>query len=266
MTEGRPITPRDEPASVGGRENEAAAASRSLEVLYRVRFDEATPTGTVRPSALLRYAQDCAWAHSERLGFGREWYAERGLFWLVRAVALRLEGGLPTGSLASVTTTVLGFRRVLARRRTTVVGPTGAAVATIETDWVMVADDGTPTRIPAVFPAMMGPDPRPFAPRRVPLPEAPDDASRLGSTVRAHELDPMGHANNAVYLDWFEEAVLELDPTLLSRAPRSYRLEYLLPARPGVRLDARVWRTGIGSAAYRLSDPSGELLRATLQA
>ena len=46
---------------------------------YRVRFDEAGPDGLLRTSALMRYAQDIAWRHSEQLGFDRDWYASRGL-------------------------------------------------------------------------------------------------------------------------------------------------------------------------------------------
>ncbi len=51
--------------------------ARILEAEYRVRFDEADASGLLRPSGLLRYAQDMAWRHSEVAGFGREWYAER---------------------------------------------------------------------------------------------------------------------------------------------------------------------------------------------
>jgi acyl-ACP thioesterase len=69
-----------------------------MTVPYRVRFDESSPAGTIRTSALLRYAQDVAWLHSERLGFDRAWYAERGLTWLVRSVELVVEGCIETGA------------------------------------------------------------------------------------------------------------------------------------------------------------------------
>ena len=49
------------------------------EARYRVRFDEAGPDGHLRTSGLMRYAQDVAWQHSAALGFGRDWYLERGL-------------------------------------------------------------------------------------------------------------------------------------------------------------------------------------------
>ena len=254
----------------------SGVASASLELPYRVRFDESTPAGTVRTSALLRYAQDCAWAHSERLGFGRDWYAGQGLWWLVRAVELRLLGALPTGATASVTTTVVGFRRVLARRRTTIAGLDGSPVASIDTDWAMIGDDGVPARIPGAFPALLGPDAPTFSPHRVALPDPTGGPGReaaeprpeptLAFEVRPQELDPMGHANNAVHLDWLDEAVERVAPALLESIPRTYRLEYLLPATRGRRLVARAWPTGPASAAYRLADPPAELLRATVTA
>ncbi len=239
--------------------------SRSLEVPYRVRFDESTPAGTVRPSALLRYAQDCAWAHSERLGFGRDWYAERGLFWLVRAVELRLAGTMPTGAIASVTTTVIGFRHVLARRRTDILGQDGTSVASIDTDWAMIDDAGMPTRIPSELRTLLASEGGAFRPHRVVLPAGLGPPSTLRFQVRPQELDPMAHANNAVYLDWLDEAVALVAPALLETLPRTYRLEYVLPARPGVPLEGRAWATASG-AAYRLAEDGAELFRGTVEA
>src|SRR5215213_5141450 len=64
---------------------------------YRVRFDEAGPDGLVRSSALLRYAQDVAWRHSEHLGFDRGWYQARGLGWVVRGLELEVREPIPMG-------------------------------------------------------------------------------------------------------------------------------------------------------------------------
>ncbi len=41
---------------------------RGVTIPYRVRFDECGPDGLARSSALLRYAQDVAWVHSEQHG------------------------------------------------------------------------------------------------------------------------------------------------------------------------------------------------------
>ena len=83
---------------------------------YRVRFDEAGQDGQVRPSALARYVQDCAWLHSEAAGFDRGWYAARGLGWLVHGLAIELGDRAVYGSTLRVTTRITGWRRMWCRR------------------------------------------------------------------------------------------------------------------------------------------------------
>ncbi|HEY6053168.1 MAG TPA: acyl-CoA thioesterase, partial [Gaiellaceae bacterium] len=83
---------------------------------YRVRFDEAAPDGWLRTSVVLRYAQDLAWHHSASRGFGRAWYGERGLSWLVRAAEIAVLAPVEVGAEIEGTTQVVGWRRVWARR------------------------------------------------------------------------------------------------------------------------------------------------------
>ena len=123
---------------------------------YQVRFDEADARARLRPSGYLRYAGDMAWRHSEAAGFGREWYAERSLGWLVRNVALHITAAVTYGDTLTVTTEVIGWRHVWARRQA-VMRRGGAAddpdagevVAVVHTDWVLLSRDGRPARMPA---------------------------------------------------------------------------------------------------------------------
>src|SRR3954468_6843563 len=128
-----------------------ATASRH-ETTYRVRFDEAGPNGLLRASGLLRYAQDIAWMHSEALGFDRAWYRERRLAWLVRAAEVHVGAAVPMGTTVAVSTEVVGYRKVWARRRAAFL-VAGDEVATVLTDWVLVDDSGRLTRLPDVFAA-----------------------------------------------------------------------------------------------------------------
>ena len=228
---------------------------------YRVRFDESNATGVVRTSGLLRYAQDAAWIHSERLGYGRDWYAARGLAWLVRGVDLRVEGSASTGTTLSVRTEVIGFRRIWARRRTTI--RSGELfVASLVTDWVLIDGAGQPTRIPGQLIDRFGGDGEAFTPVRVRLDDAPsDEATRLGFRVRPQDLDPMAHVNNATYLDYVEEAVAALPGghLVLAGIPRRLRFEYLVAAAPDEDLDAWAWRTGPMHVAYRLTRSADRL-------
>lgn len=236
-----------------------------LTVEYRVRFDEAGPDGTARPSVFLRYAQDCAWRHSEALGFGRAWYEERGLAWLVRAIRLEQLAPAPTGAALQVSTAISGFRRILARRRTTIADADGGPVAAVETDWVMTDRRGMPTRIPEDFPRLFPVVPPTFEPHRVDPSPAPPDALRSAIVVRRADLDPMGHANNGAYVDWAEEALMALsDPGPVGSLPRAFVAEYLAPAGPGAAGTGLTWRLPSGGVAFRLADGDSELLRAAI--
>jgi acyl-CoA thioesterase FadM len=236
------------------------------ETSYRVRFDEAGPNGLLRTSGLMRYAQDLAWLHSTALGFGREWYAERGLTWLVRAAELVVLAGAPMGTDVGARTEVVGMRRVFARRRGTFHLTDGTVAAWVHTDWVLIDARGALTRIPAIFSEMFGASDGAGSVGRVALPPTPGDAPRLALTVRRHELDPMAHANNATYLDWMEEAIAAAGGAEAATAtPRRYRLEYTLAAAGGAELESAAWLSE-GGWSYRLTEPSsgGELFRATL--
>ena len=234
-------------------------------VPFRVRFDEAGPDGLVRTSTLLRYAQDLAAFHSAERGFDRAWYAERGLTWLARAAAVAVLAPIVHGSTMTGSTRVVGERRVWARRRTDFRDAAGVLVAWTHVDWVLLDARGAPTRIPPAFEAAFGTPKATFPLGRVDLADAPETAAAVTFRVRPQELDPMDHANNAVYADWLDEAVIEADDVAAVRAiPRLVRLEYARPAEPFAELAGVAWPSD-GGWAYRLAEAGGtELLRAHL--
>jgi acyl-ACP thioesterase len=241
----------------------------AFEAPYRVRFDESGPDGIARTSTILRYAQDVAWQHSTARGFDRDWYSQRSLTWLVRAAALEIVASVPLGTTIVSRTAVIGQRRVWARRRGEFSLPDGAPVGWVHTDWVMIDGRGSLTRIPEIF-AEQFPIPESTGQiGRVPLPATPADAARREFLARRQELDPMGHVNNAVYLDWFEEAVVLASPgdgsRALSRTPRLYRLEYAAAADPGAAIADAAWLDADGGWSYRLTNLDGtDLFRARL--
>jgi acyl-ACP thioesterase len=209
----------------------------------------------------MRYAQDLAWQHSADLGFGREWYAERGLTWLVRAAELRIDAAPEMGTTLTARTAIVGIRRVFARRRGEFLLEDGTPAGWVHTDWVLIDRRGVLTRIPAIFPEVFGGTEDMGPVGRIPLAPTPAEARRSRFAVRPHELDPMDHANNAVYLDWLEEAIRDAadaagDPAAgvaaTTTLPRRYRMEYVLAADAGARLDGAAWRDGDGWA-YRLT-------------
>ncbi len=239
------------------------------EATYRVRFDEAGPDGLLRTSGLLRYAQDVAWLHSTERGFDRDWYRQRELTWLVRCAELEVLVPVPLGTSLISRTAVVGQRRIWARRRGEFLLPDGTLAGWVHTDWVMIDGRGALTRIPAIFAEEFRiPETREQI-GRVALPPTPAGAATRRFAVRPHELDPMDHVNNAVYLDWFEEAILAAtggDRTELGALPRRYRLEYAAAADQATALADSVWRDGAGGWSYRLvTDAGPDVFRATLE-
>jgi acyl-ACP thioesterase len=242
------------------------SAAETWSAPYRVRFDEAGPDGRLRTSVLLRYAQDLAWFHSAGRGFDREWYGERRLAWLVRAAEVGVEAAVVNGDELIGTTRVVGWRRVWARRRTEFRDGAGTLVGWTLIDWVLLDGRGVPTRIPPEFGTAFGAPSARFPLARVEIDAPPADAGAWSFRVRPHELDPMAHANNAVYADWLDEAVISAgDEASVRTIPRLARLEYARAAEPGVDLTAITWRAA-GGWSFRLADAGGsELLRARLE-
>jgi acyl-ACP thioesterase len=231
------------------------------QTTYRIRFDEAGPDGRLRTSGFMRYAQDLAWQHSADLGFGRAWYAERGLTWLVRAAELVIHRAPEMGSILTARTAIVGIRRVFARRRGEFLLADGTSAGWVHTDWVLIDQRGALTRIPSIFPETFGGTDDMGPVGRIPLPPTPDDAIHRRFAVRPHELDPMDHANNAVYLDWLEESIIAAAEPDEARAtttdlPRRYQMEFALAAEAGAELDGAAWHDQPGWS-YRLTGADG---------
>jgi acyl-ACP thioesterase len=247
-----------------------ATAPRRITVPYRPRFDECGPEGTVRTSALLRYVQDVAWIHSERLGYDRAWYGARNLGWVVRALELAVLRPIPLGHVIDLSTEVTGMRRVWARRRSEGLLPDGTRALWAHTDWVMTDTvRGLPGRVPAEFATVFGVPPGSFEPGRVALTEPPADAFTHRFHVRPQDIDPMAHVNNATYVDYLEATLAAAGPAafaMVPGVPRRVRIEYVLPAQPDEQLTATCWpldRDDHGGWAWSLADADGrELARA----
>lgn len=241
---------------------------RTATVSYRIRFDEAGPTGTARPSLFLRLAQDVAWVHSERIGYTREWYADRGLAWLVRAVALDVNGHARYGELVDVSTSVIGYRRIWARRRADI-RRAGEGLATVLTDWILTDARGRPARIPDEFAERLPPRVASIEPLRAPDPPIGPPALEASDVVRSSELDPLGHVNNAAYLDRVLDLAARLDGADTAGAldTPSVVIEYLAAAGPGDRTRESLWLAGDGRGlAYGMSVVGrGQILRAIVR-
>jgi len=240
-----PVAEALDPGLAGSPARPVAGIDNGFIAGYRVRFDEAGPDGRMRTSALLRYAQDVAWRHSEDLGFDRAWYAQRGRWWVARSVDLAIVAPILMGRTLRVATAVIGHRRIWARRISECRLADGTLAATVTTDWVILDERGRPVRIPEDFGLSFSNPVLPGDIIRVEQDGVPADAAGLEIRVRPQDLDPMGHVNNATYVDWIEEGLAELGIAGAAvTLPRGCRLEYRASAAPGDAVSIAAWLDG----------------------
>lgn len=222
---------------------------------FRVRFDECAADGTARASAVLRYVIETAFAHSAHAGFPLAWYDQRGLYWLVRRARLELMQPIPYGADIGVTTDVVGFRRIWARRLNTIADAAGGARGQATMDWIFTDLNGQPVRVvPEMIAAFPGVPDR-LKPTRLDLGVRPADMQSEEYRVPAHVIDPRGHMNSAAYLDVLEDA-LGWRGADLQRRPVTYELEYFREVRLGERVQRYVWERD-GGWAFAILDPAG---------
>lgn len=233
----------------------------SFSQTFTVRYDECGPGGTLRASVHMRLLQELAFAHSAALGFPLAWYERHRHFWLVRRANLTVQAPARCGDALVYATRVAGARRIMARRFNNVHrSDDGAPVATAMVDWIFTEHGATPVRVPEAlinaFPAMA----TPIAPVSMEERRPPAGVVQSPLRIRVSDADAMGHANNAVYLDLLDDAIVRAGGAKAIEAhPRTYDLRYSTAATVGAELRDLAWQEN-GHWHYRLIGPEGNLL------
>lgn len=224
----------------------------------RVRHYEMNARNELPMSALFRLFQETAMRVTRAAGYGVEWFVERQTVWVLRAMtvehlrAIRYPDELDVSSWLSDAGKVRVHREYLARD-----AATGTVVARGRGEWVHL-DGATmfPARIPAEILARMQPNgvravPR-LTPRAYAAPRAPS-AYRTRRRVQRYETDGLQHVNNAVYIDWLEEALADTVAPFTSSAcqlrVRRHDIEYVRAALPHDDIEIAVRQIGAGHCA-----------------
>lgn len=224
----------------------------------RVRHYELNAHNELPTSALFRLFQETAMRVTRAAGFGVEWFFERRTVWVLRAMIvehrypIHYPDELDVSTWLSDAGKVRVHREYLARDATS-----GEIVARGRGEWVHL--NGTtmmPARIPAEIIARMQPNGvravLRLEPRSYPVPRTPIEY-HTQRRVQRYEVDGLQHVNNAVYVDWLEEALADAVAPLVSSARqlRVYRhdIEYLHAALPGDHVEITVRLVGAGRCA-----------------
>ena len=209
--------------------------------------------GELRSATMLRFLQETATRASTDAGFDPAFYERQGSLWLVRRTALTRLAPAHYGDEIEATTWVADFRRVRSRRDYEVRAG-DRLVAQASTDWVYVDRATTrPRRVPHDMQVAFLPEEAPSR-ARAPFPEStpPGHASRTTRRIELHDLDALGHVNNATYLHYVEQGAEDAQASLgwplatqLAAGGRfravAHDLEYLDAALYGEEIDVLTW-------------------------
>jgi acyl-CoA thioester hydrolase len=233
--------------------------------IFRVRHSECDAYGHVNNVHYLRYMQEAAFDAAAAVGYGFEWCAANGRFWLVRETGIEYLHPLRYGDSVIVKTWVEDFRRTRSRRAYEMTRePGGETVARATTDWVFVdAATGQPASILPEMAIAFGVPPDIGSAPRTKFPSAPPPPPgvfKMRRTAQWRDLDTMGHVNNAVYMDYVNDCGMQIIPAFgwpLARmreagfgiVVKRHQIEYKQPALLDDELEISTWLSAVRRAS-----------------
>lgn len=226
---------------------------------FRVRHYELDSLGHVNNAVYLNYLQQAAMEASADAGYSLDRYEEMGVLWLVRETIVEYGRPATYGDTLLVKTWVSDFKRVQSHREYHLThGISGETVVRARTKWAFLAQETlTPRRIPAEMIETFRPNGETIVRHLKPgQGEKPVEGTRRYLTrrrVQHYELDPAQHVNNAVPLNWVEQAFYDAcsaaghPPDRLARDSgliflvRRNQIDYRQPALAGDEIEITSW-------------------------
>lgn len=220
---------------------------------FDVRSYELDAFGHVNNAVYQNYLEEGATRASADVGYPYDWYFTQRRAWVIRKMSIRYLTPLRYGDSVKLHTWVSDVHRIYSHREYDMRrARDDAPVVRARAKWVYVnLDTMRPQRVPEAVEAVFEPDgeledlgirlrnPQPFP-----------DSPRYTSTrrVQRYELDPAGHVNNAVYLNWFEQAMFDAFASVgwsvermtaigLGMVQAAHEIDYLRPAQDGAPLE-----------------------------
>jgi acyl-CoA thioester hydrolase len=218
---------------------------------FRVRWGELDASGTVSPANYLRYLMETAWDWGAAVGLGVNDSQTLDIFWVIRETEIRFLHPLRQNDVFDFTIWSANWQRVRGTRCFELTLKETGDVIAQGTQQVVCMDSktGRPVSLAEdVIDRFRLENPRvlPFA--RFPKISPVEASYRMKRQVESMDLDVYKHVNNAVYLNYAEEAALQafsaqgLSPARLADvnlilATRRIQIQYLSLAAWGETLD-----------------------------
>jgi acyl-ACP thioesterase len=227
------------------------ARGRTFSGTRRARFGDLDLHGRLRLDAVARYLQDVSGDDTADAGVAND------VAWVVRRTAIALVRSPRFRECLTLTTACSGTGRRWAERRVSITGP-GGPVAEAVSLWVHLHPrSGRPLVLPDDFWAVFGEAAagREVSARLQHASEVPATGARSPWSLRATDLDLLGHVNNAATWAAIEEVLATRDDLGL---PLWAELEYRAAIEPNDRVELVVADVPDGGVAVWLVEaPAG---------
>ncbi len=221
---------------------------------FRVRIYELGTFGCISSATCLRYCEQAAMEASENAGYTLERYRELRWIWVVRRTTLEYVAPARYGDVIEVTTWLSRLTRASAFREYLLTRASdGQVIARAQSRWALIdAETLFPIRMPPEMQDLFKPNGKTALEgddflRMIKPPAGSEPAGGFqhvsGRRVQRYELDSARHVNNAVYLDWLEQAVVEAcaegNPWCEGGPPFQVgvQIDYLRPAQAGDEIE-----------------------------
>ncbi|MDD3204270.1 MAG: thioesterase [Lachnospiraceae bacterium] len=202
----------------------------------RVRYSEVDANGRMTLESILDYFQDCSTFHSEDLGLGIAYLAERSLAWVLSSWQIDVVRYPVFGEKIKVATFPYDFKGFIGMRNFYIEDERGEKIAFANSIWTLMnLETERPNRLlPEMVEGYVLEEklPMDYAPRKIAMPEGYESQSPI--EIKPYHLDTNHHVNNGQYLRIAMEYV-EKD-----FAVRRMRAEYKKSALLGNQMIAKV--------------------------
>ncbi len=237
---------------------------------FNVRSYEVDPWGQVPAAGILRYFEHSAVAAAADAGYGNDFHRQNNSAWVIRRMALLINGSIRSGHELEITTWLSHFVRVRGGREYRLRNlTTGEDVASGLAEWVyMNRTTMSPMQIPREMATGFETPGKPLyeyvAPVVEPEIEIASPSSVVERTAEWHECDSFGHVNNANYVGWLDDAFLDAleangKPAAQLHheglAPRGvyYKLDYKRAALPRDTLQIATGISAVSGRSYAVN-------------
>jgi acyl-ACP thioesterase len=193
-----------------------------------VGLADVDPRGRVRLDALARLLQDVAIDDVQETGWGTPSH-----LWFVRRIRIDVHVPFLQDREVKLVTWCSGLAAIAAGRRWSLTGD-GGGQADVDSVWIHLDPDQRPARIEGfgVYGESTGGR---SVSTRLELPDPPPEALWVPWPLRATDIDPHGHLNNAIYWQAVEHVLAS--STLDLARPLVAELDYRRPIDAGDEVD-----------------------------